>query len=152
MSLSTIRAQLKVLLLTVDGIGQVHDYKRYSSDWGSYKQLFVKSSKVNEWEIQRNGFLVSPRGSQAVQGSVKDTTHDLVIRGFYGFTDVPSSEKSFDTLIDAITNLFITHQDIDATAEIINIPVTGSITFGFLGEVLCHVVEIRVSVRERSFL
>jgi hypothetical protein len=152
MPLTTIRAQLKTLLESVTGIGRVYDYKRYSSDWGTYKQLFVKNSKVNEWEIQRNALVVEPRGSQATAGKVKDTVHNLVIRGFYAFTDDPSSEKPFDTLVDSITDLFIRNQDLNGTAEIINIPITGEISFGQLGDVLCHVVEIKLSVRERGFL
>lgn len=152
MSIDTIRLKIKNLLLTIDGIGRVYDYKRYSADWGSYKELFIKDSKVNEWEVQRIGFQIQPRGSQAVQGKVKDTLHDLVIRGFYAFTDVPSSEKTFDTLIDSVTNLFIANQDLDGTCEIINIPVVGTIVFGHLGSVLCHVVDIKLSVRERTFL
>jgi hypothetical protein len=152
MSVLSIRAQLKTLLQTVSGIGQVYDYKRYSADWGSYKQLFTKNSRVNEWEIQRTGFTVEPRGSQAAAGKVKDLTHTFILRGFYGFQDEPSSEKDFDTLVDAISDLFITHQDIDQTAEIINIPVVGQITFQMFGDVLCHVIEIQVSVRERTFL
>jgi hypothetical protein len=152
MSLSAIRSALKDLLLTVDGIGQVHDYKRYSSDWKTYKELFKKGTKVNEWEIQREGFDVETRGSQAVEGKVKDTTHRMVLRGFYSFDDACASEKDFDTLVDSITNIFIQNQSLADTAIIVNVPIVGDIVFNFLGDVLCHMVEIRFEVKERTFL
>lgn len=152
MSLLSIRAALKTLIETVSGIGQVHDYKRYAADWKTYKELFQKGTKVNEWEIQREGFSVEPRGTQAVQGKVKDTIHRMVVRGFYSFDDKCASEKTFDTLVDGVTDLFIANQDISQTAEIVGIPIIGDINFNFLGDVLCHMVEVRIEVRERTFL
>ena len=152
MSLSLIRTELKTILESVSGIGQVHDYKRYSADWGSYKKLFTKDKKVNEWEIQRDGFSTSPTGSQSRSGKVKDITHRITIRGFYAFNDACASEKTFDTLCDAITDKLIQDQGLGGQAELIGIPIAGEITFNYLGDVLCHMVEIKFEVYEREFL
>lgn len=149
MTINAIRAQLKTVILTVSGIGVVYDYKRFCNDWATYRDLFVKDSKVNEWEIQRNGFSVIGHGGN---GIVKDNNHDLILRGFYAFTDTPSSEKVFDTLIDAITDKLILQPNLSGTAKIVHIPYVGTIDMKFLGQVLCHVVEIQLQVEERTIL
>ena len=152
MTTSTTRSAIKTLLESVSGIGRVHSHKQYSSDWASYKDKFIKNSKVNEWEIQRESFSKESRGSQARSGKVKDKTDVFVIRGFYAFTSKPSSEEAFDLLIDLITDEFIQDRDLGGAVEIIEDPITGEIFFARLGEVLCHVVEIRITVKERTFL
>jgi len=152
MSLTNIRSQIKIVLDSVSGIGSTYDYKKFSNQWESYKDLFVKNSRVNTWEVQRNAFEISTKGSQARQGKVKGSIHSMVIRGFYSFVDNPSSEKEIDTLIDSITDALMENQDLNGSVEIINVPITGTISFGFLGEVFCHIVEIDLNVQERTFL
>ena len=152
MALSTIRAYLKTLLEGVSGIGKVYDYKRYSNDWASYRLLFVTNSKVNEWEVQREGFEVNTTGAVSGLGKVKDTEHELVIRGFYAFQDIPSSEKEFDTLVDLITDEINDDPTLGGTCEIVHVPIKGTINYGFLGQVMCHIIEIKMVIKERTFL
>ena len=149
MSIQSIRSKIKTLLKAVTDIGQVYDYKRYSNEWASYKELFVKDSRVHVWEIERLDFSVLAHGGT---GKVKDTMHNCVLRGFYGFNDQLATSKTFDTLIDSITDVFIQKPDLSGQAKIVHIPIVGKIQMGFLGQVLCHIVEINLSIEERTFL
>ncbi|MCK5607335.1 hypothetical protein KAR91_35960 [Candidatus Pacearchaeota archaeon] len=152
MSIESIRTTIKTLLEAVSNIGQVYDYKRYSNEWSSYKELFIKDAKVHVWEIERTGpnaFSVVAHGGD---GKVKDTTHNIILRGFYGFNDELATSKTFDTLIDSITDVFIQKPHLTGEAKIVHIPIVGGVQMGFLGDVLCHIAEINLSIEERTFL
>ncbi|MEN6639569.1 MAG: hypothetical protein ABFC95_10260, partial [Smithella sp.] len=47
MALSLIRAQLKIILEGVSGMGTVHNYERYNNDVEKFLAAFVSSGKVN---------------------------------------------------------------------------------------------------------
>ena len=147
MSLSTVRAKMKTVIESVSGIGQVHDYKRYVHDWDSYKELFAKNQKINTWEIQRNHVESDPYGGS---GGREDRMHVFIIRGFYAVSDDLASEKTFQDLADLVIDAFRNKPDLDAVANIINFPITADFQESMFGGVLCHVVEIRLSVSERN--
>ena len=147
MSLSTVRTKIKTMVEAVPGIGTVYDYKRYVNAWDTYKDLFVKSDKVNTWEIQRDEFSIDPHGGS---GGVADEPHEFVIRGFYAVNDKLASEKTFQDLAQLVAQAFRDKPTLDGVANIVNFPVTGTFSAGKLGDVLCHIVEIKLSVEERT--
>lgn len=147
MSLSTVRAKIKTLIEAVTGIGTVYDYKRYVNDWESYKDKFISSDKLNTWEIQRLSVESSSYGGS---GGREDRKHDFIIRGFYGINDKLESEKTFQDLADLVINAFRDQPDLSGVANIINFPITAEFTEGKLGQVLSHIVEIKLSVSERN--
>ena len=149
MSLSIIRSKIKTEIEEVitSSIGTVYDYKRYCNDLATYKDLFVRSSKVNTWEIERESFSRSEHGGS---GGIEVPTHNFIIRGFYAVDDSLGSDKVFqDSYVEPICQRFMNNPTLSGIADIINMPITGNITIKSLGNVLCHVVEIRISVIER---
>lgn len=147
MSLATIRSKIKTKLEAISGVENVYDYKRYCNDWVTYKDLFVTDSKVNTWEIQRDTFSKTGHGGD---GNVHDTENDFVIRGFYSVYDAYGSEKVFQDLVETIIANFLNDATLGGTAEILHVPITGTFTIGRLGAVLCHIVEIRLLIKNRS--
>ena len=149
MSLATIRSQIKTEIETIvtSSLGTVYDYKRFCNDWSVYKTLFIRGTKVHTWEIERTGFSRIEKGGS---GGVEFITHDFVLRGFYAIDDSLASDKVFqDSYVEPIARRFMNNPTLSGVADIINLPVTGSIDKGMLGEVLTHVCEIRLSVTER---
>ena len=146
MSLSLIRAQIKTKLEAISGVEKVYDFKRFCNAWATYKDLFIKDSKVNTWEIERKSFSRTGRGGS---GNVEDTTHEFIIRGFYSFYDILATEKTFQDLVETICADFIDDPTLGGKAKIVHVPITGEFTTSFLGQVLCHVVTINVSIEDR---
>ena len=149
MSLSTIRSQIKTEIeaIVTSSLGTVYDYKRYCNDWTVYKTLFIRGTKVHTWEIERTGFSRIEKGGA---GGVEFITHDFVLRGFYAIDDSLASDKVFqDDYVELISRRFMNNPTLGGVADIINLPVTGSIDKGMLGEVLVHVATINLSVTER---
>lgn len=146
MSLVLIRTQIKTKLEAVSGVENVYDYKRYCNDLATYKDLFVKDSKVNTWEIIRNSFEKSARGGS---GDVEDSTHYFTIRGFYSAYDEYATEKTFQDLVEDICASFMNDPTLGGKARIVNMPISGEFSTGMLGVVLCHIVEIKISFQDR---
>jgi len=154
MSLEAIRNQLKTDIEAVSGIGKVHNYNRYIKDWKSYQREFTKNDKVNTWEIVRTDFNRSVHASSGSQSGEERINHTFTIRGFYGLSDDLESEKTFQDLVESVCTALRNDPTLSGEAECIYYtperPVTGRIYHDFLGEVLCHICEITVMIRERK--
>lgn len=149
MSLATIRTQIKTEIETVitSSIGTVYDYKRFCNDLATYKDLFIRGNKVNTWEIERESFSRTEHGGS---GGIEVPTHNFIIRGFYAVDDSLGSDKVFqDDYVEPVCREFLNNPTLSGIADIIAMPITGNITIKSLGNVLCHVCEIHISVVER---
>jgi len=149
MSLATIRTQIKSEIQTIvtATLGTVYDYKRYCSDWATYKDLFIRGSKVHTWEIERPTFERIEKGGS---GGVAFIKHDFILRGFFALDDKLESDKVFqDSYVELICQEFMNNPTLSGVADIINLPVSGIISIGMLGDVLCHIAEIKISITER---
>jgi hypothetical protein len=149
MSLSTIRAQIKAEIQTIitSNIGTVYDYRRYCNELSVYKDLFIRGSKVNTWEIERESFSRIEHGGS---GGIEVPTHNFIIRGFYAVDDSLGSDKVFqDSYVEPVCQEFMNNPTLSGVCDIINMPIIGNIMIKSLGNVLCHVVEIHLSVTER---
>lgn len=146
MSLTNIRSQIKTKLQAISGVENVYDFKRYCSDWATYKDLFIKDSRVNTWEIERKSFSKVARGGS---GDVEDNNHNFIIRGFYSTKDSLATEKTFQDLVETICSSFLNDPTLSGKAKIVHIPITGEFSTGKLGEVLCHIIEISIIIEDR---
>lgn len=146
MSLALIKTQIKTKLEAISGVEKVYDYKRYCNDWVSYQNLFIKDSRVNTWEIERNSF---SRVSHGGNGDIEDVTHNFIIRGFYSFSDSLATEKTFQNLVEIICASFMNDPTLTGKAKIVHMPIEGTFTLNKLGDILCHVVEIKINIEER---
>jgi len=148
MSLSTVRTEIKTILLTISNVGQVHDYKRYTHSWDDYKDLFVENSKVNTWEIVRESFESFVEASN----NVNRTRHNFTIRGFYSVQDKTASEKTFQDIVEDIRVTFRNKPKLNNKAELVffspDRPFSGVFRYDYLGAVLCHIVEINLTIQE----
>lgn len=139
MSDATIRAALHARLLALTpAIGRVHDYDRWVIDPRQWLALFQNepSKKIFGWEITRTGFKVGKAAMNKWRLS-----HRYVLRGFYALADAVGTEKAINALADLIiidlvrTRLPGTENDL--------LP-EGSVEVRMFGQVLCHVIEIRL--------
>lgn len=153
MSLATVRTEIATIISDVTGIGKVHEYERYTHDRNQYTKLFTKNDKINVWQIERPTFSRYVHGSAGATSGVERVIHDFLIRGFYGLSDELKSEKTFQDLVEGVCQAFRDKPDLNGVAEMIKIspetPITGRITKEYLGEALCHTVEINISIQER---
>jgi len=145
MSLSTVRAQVKIVIEAVSGIGQVLDYERYSKEWSTYTTLFKSGDHINFTQIQRPSFERIVHGSD----SCERVTHNFLLRGAYSLDDENASEKVFQDLVEGICQAFRDIPTLNDVAEVVKYPIIGRIYNGMFGNVLCHICEIEVSIRER---
>jgi len=147
MSLKTIRNTLKALLLTVDGIGVVHDYERWSANWSDLLKHYESYGRLNGWALSRKA---SPSEWTAMPEA--ERRHTIQITGIYSLNDAAASELVFQDLIEAIVDQ-------------VNRAVVADPTFGgacltasplevktveprMFGEVLCHYCELTITVTD----
>jgi len=145
MSLSTVRAEVKSVLEDVTGIGEVLDYERYAREWSTYKSLFKSGAHVNFVQIQRPSFTRIVHGSD----SCERVTHNFLLKGAYSLNDEAATEKTFQDLVEAMCQAFRDKPDLNDVAEVVIYPISGRIYNGMFGNVLCHICEIEISIRER---
>lgn len=145
MSLSTVRAEVKSVLEDVSGIGQVHDYERYAKEWSSYRDIFKSGDHINFIQIHRPSFDRIVHGSD----STERVTHHFLLKGAYSLRDEDETEKTFQDLVEAICQAFRDKPNLNNVAEVVQYPISGRIYNDMFGNVLCHICEIEVSIRER---
>lgn len=149
MSLNTIRAKIKSEIeeIITSDIGTVYDYKRFCNELSVYKDLFIRNNKINTWEIERESFSRIEHGGS---GGIEVPTHNFIIRGFYALDDSLGSDKVFqDDYVEPVVQRFMNNPTLDGVCDIISMPITGTITMKSLGNILCHMVEIHISIVER---
>jgi len=144
-SLSTIRTQIKVILEQVSGVGEVHDYERYAKEWSVYKELFKSGAVLNFLQILRPTFERDIHGSD----STERVTHNFLLKGAYSLNDEMATEKTFQDLVEAYCQAFRNKPTLQDTAEVVKYPISGRIYNGMFGNILCHICEIEISIRER---
>lgn len=154
MALKDIREQIKVILCGVSGIGVVHDYMRFSNNWGKFISLFKDADgKINGWMFTRKK---TPKSLQTKGDS--NRTHHFVLYGFYALQDDQESEIVFQDLIEAIDAKFASYDTLNGTcfccsptqdaqdkADGIQVDV---VEVRMFGDVLCHYAELSLYVQE----
>ena len=141
---------------SVDGIGVVHKYSRWTNREDVFKSLYgVPSSsgkqiKINGWEISRKSVKEELRGSFIVF-----RRHIFVIRGFYSLDDDMATEIEFNLLLericDALRNLLETNWTEDpSTPWFYNEPPSiTDISVVMFSNFLVHAAEIQFPAMER---
>ena len=144
MSESAIRAAIKTTLAAVTNIGKVHDYERWALDWTKFIAYFkTRISNVDQirgWEIGRKAPVTED------ETSVKKHTYS--IKGYMGVEDAAETEKTFNTLIEAVAAAFRSDRTLAGAAlghDFIQVDVLDTRSFG---GVLCHYVELSLAVYE----
>lgn len=143
-----IRAAIKTTLQGVSNIGQVHDYERYAENMPGFRALYQStiagSAQVRGWYVRR---LARQANSNSLGRFVITTTWRIA--GFMSFDDANASEKTFDTLCDAVVAAFIANETLSGVVDCVvvgdvaglQIDDTGPVMFG---GVLCHSMRGRL--------
>ncbi len=146
MSRALISAQIKVILLTVTGVGtKVYEYERWAANWKDYLALFKEGSLIKGWTISR---VKTPE--ESVTPSTNRRFHDFIIRGYYSLDDSEATELTFQDLIDDIATAFRTKPFLNGTAfdsSPLQVDTVATIMFG---SVLCHFCQLRLEVEEEE--
>ncbi len=144
MSESTIRAAIKATLSGVTNIGKVHDYERWAVDWSKFLGFFRTGisgvDQIRGWEIGRKAPITED------ETSVKKHTYS--IKGYMGVEDAAQTEKTFNTLIEAVAAAFRSDKTLSGTAlghDFIQVEALDTRSFG---GVLCHYTELSLAVYE----
>lgn len=143
---STVRDSIKAQVAGISGIGQVHDYERYSADWSSYFTLFGGTNQILGWWITWDGIPESGVDGERM-GSVAET-YRYTVHGIMGLKDSTASEETFDDLIEAVVAKLRNQRDYGSANVIdystrVSVPVIETRQYG---SVLAHYTEIRVEV------
>ncbi len=152
MSESAIRTQIYTILSGVNDIGKVYDYERWSADWTTFINIFKTTiggvDQVRGWEIGRR----SCSENMLTLGEV-DRPHNFIIRGYMGVSDAAATEKTFNTLIEAIAAAFRTNLTLNGAAflghDYLQIELIEARMFG---GVLCHYAELGLIVHDSELI
>lgn len=147
----TIVGDVKTKLLTVAGIGLVHDYERQVIDLAKFILLFKDAAgKICGTEITRRAVPEHKAGAFFRH-------HQLLLKSYMGLQDATASSKTFQVLVDDICAKFRVadppanapwdyHNGDNPAAAPAQVEIINDRMFG---SVLCHCAEISLSVTER---
>jgi len=147
MAFSDIRTQIKAILEGVPGIGQVHDYGRWTADWSRFLATFKSDGRINGWLITRRASSEQLFGENVPP--VHHRTHEFVIEGYYSLRDDVASERSFQDLIEAICQAFRGNLTLNGTALVSEPPQVESVDSNMFGSTLVHTTRIVIRATER---
>jgi hypothetical protein len=145
-----ILADIKTKLESIPDIGKVYDYERWASSWDKFISLFksTQHNQIRGWEITRRSI------SEHIAGAYF-RHHKFKIRGYMSIDDSNATDKTFQQLIEEVCNVFRNadsgsswfygdgDQSNNAPAQV------EVIEPRMFGGVLCHYVEINLTITER---
>ena len=141
--ITDLRARIKTDLQAVSGIGQVHDYERFSNDPTSFVSFFVSAGLVNGWTV------VVGMESRWSSGHEADRFYRVTIRGYRVVNDASASAKSFDEEIDGVMTALENDWHLNHLVENLEDGIDATDPdYRVFGEVLCHYIEIRIKYRQ----
>jgi hypothetical protein len=151
---SDIRQQICAILGAVNGMGRVHEYQRFASDWSGVLAKFKDpDGRINAWTISR----VSSATRQVTIGEV-ERAHVYGVTGIYGLQDDIASEIDFQALVERAWTAFnddetlnracvTTHPDWGPMNGAVGLQID-KIEIRMFGNVLCHVADCRLCAVE----
>lgn len=153
MSESTIRAQIYAIINAITNIGVVYDYERWAADWVSFINLFKTTiatvEQIRGWEISRRAAPESGVTAEATIGQT-DKQHVFLIQGYMGLNDSAATEKTFNALIEAISDAIRPKLTINGTALDHDFIQAEIIEPRMFGGVLCHYAQLSLTVHEQK--
>jgi hypothetical protein len=153
-ALADIREAIRVRVAGVANIGRVNDYQRYTEKPSELKALYVASisgsDQLRGWNITR---VAKAERYVDLNRWVIDNTWN--IRGFMALKDSAASEKTFDSLVEAVCDVFDTNPELIAGADPVEVildedragvqvPESGPVIFA---GVLCHAARLVLATR-----
>lgn len=104
-----IRTAIADKIAAVADAGRVHAWQRYAPNNTEFRALYVASiggaEQLRGWHVRR---VATQETSDALGRYV--VTHRWEIRGYLGLDDAAQTERTFDTLIEALRDAFRTDE------------------------------------------
>lgn len=152
MSEANIRAQIYAIVNGITDIGMVYDYERWDADWTTFINLFKTTisgtDQIRGWEISRRA---CPESLQTL-GEV-DRPQNYIIRGYMGLNDAAATEKTFNTLIEAIAAALRSNLTLNHVANLGHDYLqVERIEARMFGGVLCHYAELGLIVHDSELV
>jgi hypothetical protein len=144
-SYTAILGYLKTKLTAVPGIGVVHDYERWAADWATLVNLYVSNAKLNGWHVTRK---VTSEDWSALP--VVERYHTFEISGIYALKDADASEKTFQSLVEAVMSALRHDYTLGGNCLKAGPQKLATVETRMFGSVLCHVAVIELPVWERD--
>jgi hypothetical protein len=145
MSESTVRAGIYELVGAISDIGIVHDYERWAADSARFIDLFKTTI---DGVAQIRGVEIT-RGS-AAEDETPERKHTYKLKCYMGLKDEDATEKTFNTIVEAICDAFRADQTIGGVAGGHDYAQVATIELRMFGSVLCHYAELAVTVYEQK--
>lgn len=144
MSLDAVKAMVKALLDSIPGMGRTYPYEVHASQASDIRALCAINGIINFWTIARERTPENRLASRA-----NERHYGLVIRGYYSLGEHGASEEVFEALVESICTVFRDKPALQGAAETSEpVQVDRPDPHRYLGEVLCHYAELRLSVQE----
>lgn len=137
-----IRMAIAAMLMSVPGIGRVHEYERYAKTDKDFRAFYADvGDSLHGWHIRRVG-----RVEKGNFNLVKTTWE---IRGFRALNDDQASELEFDNLVDDILAAFRADPTLGNVVqwpapEAEQVPTVTDSGPAMFGGVLCHCVKLQL--------
>ncbi len=152
MSDALIRAQIKIILEDVTGIGVVYDYFRWRQNWADWLELMTDRSgsppadKINGWMFERES---TPTSDDGVPIGQIERVHHYNFLGVYEIDDAAGSGKTFQAILDAIFDAFKSNRKLNGTADRHDFIQISGVGIDDYGEVSYHYAGLSLTVHER---
>lgn len=162
MTYALIREQIRLTLVGVTGIGEVHDFRRHSTTW---EEIFARhkntaAAKLLNWEITKQDEVLT---LEAVGNAVSTEpfyrrTHGISILGVQSLDEVGGpvdtageipSEKEFQDLVEAVVVALRQNNFLGATTLLQILPQVPIIGHQMFGGVFVHTCQIVFGAVER---
>lgn len=146
-TVTDIRTRIKTTMQAVSGVGQVHDYERFSIEPSTFVSFFVSNSHVNGWTIS-----LGMESSWSAFSSV-DRLYRITIRGYRVVNDAEGSAKLFGEELDGVMTALENDWHLNGIVETLDGGLKGTDPeYRMFGEVLCHYVEIAATYHKERVL
>jgi len=147
MSYAMIVAEIQQRLSSVENIGTIHQYLRWTRDEVEFRTRFLdgENNRLAGWEITRIN--VEDIQDTNIANTV---VHLFQLKGYLALSDTEESELLFQQIIDDICAQFRPQDSLASNCEL-NRPVQFvRIDHLQFGGVLCHYAEATIEVQEHT--
>jgi hypothetical protein len=145
MALATILAEVRTILLAVDGMSPlVYTRERWAAQASIVRSIYVTAGRLHAWTITRQ----ASAETRLATGHENERRHTLILRGYYSWDDAADSEITFQVLIEEICLVFRALPNLNGTVETSEPIQVELIEPRMFCEVLCHYAELRLETLE----
>lgn len=148
MAFADIRAQVKVAMASIDGIGKVSDFEPWVKRIEDLREFFQPENEdaLRGWTISRENAQES-----GIDFDSNWARHAIVIRGYMALKDQAATERDFQDLVDTVTERLRLEQrnHFSETVDYVEPPLIRTIEVHDFSNTLVHYCEIVIACRER---